>query len=314
MTVASAAKRAPSEPELAPAPAPRARPAALRGAIGRARTRRGGLPDRARRRLLRPRRARRAGRRSSGGRWRSWPRSGCGRPRACRCGAVVAGGLLAAFAAFTALSALWAPAAETALTEADRVLLYLGVFLLAVSPRDAATPGAPPTASASASSPSRRSRSPAGCSRTWSGRPSWAGCCPTPTCASPTRWTTGTASGSSSRSASRCCCAARRRSSSGLWRGAAIAGVPVLCSVVFLTSSRGAAAVGAVGALVLLALTDRRLLTLWAAAVAAAGSGRRDRGPARARRARHEARGAALVARPLPGPQRRAADRADVRR
>ena len=42
-------------------------------------------------------------------------------------GAAVAAAALAAFASCPALSALWAPAAETALTEANRVLLYWGL-------------------------------------------------------------------------------------------------------------------------------------------------------------------------------------------
>ena len=47
----------------------------------------------------------------------------------------------------------------------------------------------------------------------------------------------------------------------GRWRAAALAPVPALVGVVYLTSSRGAAAVGAVGVLAFVALTDRRLLT-----------------------------------------------------
>jgi O-antigen ligase len=52
-------------------------------------------------------------------------------PRARLSGAViVAGGFLAALALFTALSIAWAPSAEGAFREFDRVALYLGVFVL----------------------------------------------------------------------------------------------------------------------------------------------------------------------------------------
>jgi hypothetical protein len=46
--------------------------------------------------------------------------------------ALVCGGLLAAFAAFTGLSVLWAPAAERAFAELDRVVLYVALFALPV--------------------------------------------------------------------------------------------------------------------------------------------------------------------------------------
>ncbi len=46
--------------------------------------------------------------------------------------AIVSGSLLAAFAAWTGLSALWAASSEKAFAEFDRVLLFLAVFALAV--------------------------------------------------------------------------------------------------------------------------------------------------------------------------------------
>ena len=46
--------------------------------------------------------------------------------------AITIGGLLAAFALFTGLSLIWAESAEKAFAEFDRVLLYLGVYVLAV--------------------------------------------------------------------------------------------------------------------------------------------------------------------------------------
>ena len=55
-----------------------------------------------------------------------WPASRI--PRA----ALVSGGLLAAFGAWTGLSALWAASPEIAFAEFDRVLLFLAVFALAV--------------------------------------------------------------------------------------------------------------------------------------------------------------------------------------
>src|ERR671914_2320318 len=51
-----------------------------------------------------------------------------GIPRA----ALVAGGFLAAFVAWTGASIAWADSAERALTEFNRAALYLGVFVLAV--------------------------------------------------------------------------------------------------------------------------------------------------------------------------------------
>jgi hypothetical protein len=55
-----------------------------------------------------------------------WPRTSI--PTA----ALVSGGLLAAFAAWIGLSALWAAGTEGAFTEFDRALLYLGAFAVAV--------------------------------------------------------------------------------------------------------------------------------------------------------------------------------------
>ena len=156
----------------------------------------------------------------------------------------------------------------------------------------------------------RRARAAGGLFPDLDGQTSWAACCPTPPCASPTRWTTGTAWGSSSALACRCCCAARRRSSPA-WRGARSPPCRSSSSVIYLTSSRGAAAVGAAGALVLLAFSARRLLTLRAAAVGGAGAGAA---------ISSSTRGDALVEGPLhsstghsPGPQRGTAGARAVR-
>ncbi len=273
MTVASAAKRTPSDAApVPPGPAPATPRTALRGAavvLGLGAgvfliARDGGFYGLAERDAL-----------AVGVWWAVALMAALGLWPAARMpvGALVAGGLLAAFAGFTALSALWAPAAETALTEADRVLLYLGVFLLAVlaarrgdAGRAADGLGLGIVAVAVLALASRLFPDLVG--QTVVGRllpdaavrlaypvDYWNGLGILIALGLPLLLRSATAI------------------ESGLWRGAAIAGVPVLSSVVFLTSSRGAAAVGAVGALVLLALTDRRLLTLWAVAVAAAGSG-----------------------------------------
>ena len=55
-----------------------------------------------------------------------WPRARIGRP------ALVAGLLLALFAAWTAASIEWAPSAEKPFAEFDRVSLFLAMFVLVV--------------------------------------------------------------------------------------------------------------------------------------------------------------------------------------
>src|SRR5215211_509283 len=55
-----------------------------------------------------------------------WPRAPVGRP------ALLAGGLLTLFAAWTAMSIDWAPSAEKTFEEFDRVSLFLAVFVLVV--------------------------------------------------------------------------------------------------------------------------------------------------------------------------------------
>jgi O-antigen ligase len=272
MTVASAAKPAPSEPELAPERPARGRPAALRGALvvlglGAAVfliARDGGLYGLAERDAL-----------AVVVWWAIALMAALGLWPVARVplGAVIAGALLAAFAGFTALSALWAPAAETALTEADRVLLYLGLFVVAImaarrgdAGRAADGLGLGIAGVAALALASRLFPDLVG--QTTVGRllpdadvrlaypvDYWNGLGILAALGLPLLLRSATAL------------------EDGMWRAGALAGVPVVSSAVYLTSSRGAAAVGAVGALVLLALTDRRLLTLWAAAVAAAGSG-----------------------------------------
>ena len=55
-----------------------------------------------------------------------WPVNGLPRP------ALACGALLAAFTAFTGLSAIWAPSAEAAFLEFDRLALHLALFTVAV--------------------------------------------------------------------------------------------------------------------------------------------------------------------------------------
>ena len=55
-----------------------------------------------------------------------WPRARIPVP------AAVVGGLLAAFALWTALSTFWAESIEKSVNEANRAVLYLGVFALVV--------------------------------------------------------------------------------------------------------------------------------------------------------------------------------------
>src|SRR6185312_2126104 len=59
---------------------------------------------------------------------------------------------------------------------------------------------------------------------------------------------------------------------SALWRALAVLPFPALSAVVYLTSSRGGAATGALGALVFLLISHRRMQTAAAIAFAALGS------------------------------------------
>ncbi len=186
--------------------------------------------------------------------------------------AAVAAAALAAFAAFAALSALWAPAAETALTEANRVLLYLGIFILVVlaaRPRDASRaidglalgiaavgvlalasrlfPGLTGTQEVARLLPDSADRLSYPVDY-------WNGLGILVALGVPLLLRTATSI------------------EAGRARGLALAALPVISTVVYLTSSRGAALAAAVAVLAYLALTDRRLLTMWAAAVGAGGS------------------------------------------
>ncbi len=186
--------------------------------------------------------------------------------------AQAAGGLFAIFAALTALSTFWAPATETAVTEAGRALLYLGILgvaVLAVRPGDDARAAdglglgiAAVSILALASRLFGDLAGPQEVSELLPGTETrlsypvdyWNGLAILAALGLPLILHTATSV------------------EAGRWRAVTLAAVPVLAAVVFLASSRGAAAVGAAGLLAFVALTDRRLLAVWAMAVAAGGS------------------------------------------
>lgn len=197
-----------------------------------------------------------------------WPRDRL--PRA----ALAAGALLLAFGAWTGLSALWAPAAQTALDELVRVSVYVAIFSVAVlATRRGDAPawtdglGLGIAAVAVLSLLSRcfpdlvgtdelRTLLPASFPQRltyplqyWNGLGIFAGLGVAPLVRAAT---------------------AERLAA---WRGLALAPFPVIAGVVYLTSSRGGVVVAVAGALVFLALAPRRLLTIGALAVATAGSG-----------------------------------------
>ena len=187
-----------------------------------------------------------------------WPRAPV--PRS----ALVAGGLLAAFALWTGLSALWAPAPETALAELGRVLLYLGIFLLALlatrpgdGGRIADGLGLGIAAVAALALASRLFPDLVGTTELDRLLPG-----ATDRLTYPVDYWNGlgillglgfalllrTAATEGAR-----------------WRRLAIAPVPMLSCAIYLTSSRGGVLVAATGMVVLVALTDRRVLTAVAA-------------------------------------------------
>lgn len=186
--------------------------------------------------------------------------------------ALVAGMLLAAFAASTAISGTWAPAAETAVAEGSRVLLYLGVFAVAVLATrvgDAAraTDGlalgvAAVAILALASRLLPDLAAPREVAQLLPGTENrltypvdyWNGLGILVALGIPLLLHTATSIEESR------------------WRAVALAPLPAIACVVYLTSSRGAGAVAAVGLVAFLALTDRRLLALWAAGIGAAGT------------------------------------------
>ena len=195
-----------------------------------------------------------------------WPRE---RPQR---GALVCGGLLLAFAAFTGLSALWAPGAERAFGEFDRVALYAALFALPVlaTRRGDATrwadglavaigvvaalalgqrllPGVFPEGDIPRLLPSASTRLsyPLGY---WNGLAIILGL------GVPLLLRLAASHGSA------------------VVRGLAVAPLPALAAAGYLTSSRGGSGVAVIGTLLFLTLTARRLAVLQALLVAAAGA------------------------------------------
>ncbi|HEX8083909.1 MAG TPA: O-antigen ligase family protein [Solirubrobacteraceae bacterium] len=195
-----------------------------------------------------------------------WPR---GRVPAA---AVACGAGLAAFALFTGLSAFWAPSAERAFLEFDRVALYaalFGVAVLAARPGDGRAwadglglaigvvgvlalaqrllPGLLPETDIPRLLPAAGSRLsyPLGY---WNGLGIFLAL------GLPLLLRTASAPGAV------------------VWRALAVVPVPAMAGAVYLTSSRGGVAVAAVAAIAFLAFAPRRFATLQALAVAAAGS------------------------------------------
>jgi O-antigen ligase len=188
--------------------------------------------------------------------------------------ALVTGGLLAAFCVWTGLSALWAPAAETAFDELSRVTLYLGVFAIVVLA-------------------TRRGSAPAWADGLALGIVAvavvalLARCFPDLTTADdelpallpptfPQRLTypldywngLGIFSALAVPFLLRGATTSRRVP----WPGVALAPVPVIAAAIYMTSSRGAVAVVAAGAAAFLAFSPRRLLTTAALLVGGASA------------------------------------------
>ena len=185
--------------------------------------------------------------------------------------ALACAALLAAFAVFMALSSTWAPSAERAFFEADRVLLYTGLLLLPAllsRPGDAGRwadgmalavavvgllaiaqrlfPGLLPEGDVPELLPTAASRLsyPLGY---------WNGLAIFVALGYPLLLRAAVAA------------------ASPLWRGAALVPVPVLAGTIYLTSSRGGVAVALVASAAFVVLSGS-LRAVVAAAVAAAGS------------------------------------------
>lgn len=195
------------------------------------------------------------------------PRAPVSRP------AVACVGLLVAFAVLSAVSIAWAPSAERAFAEADRVLLYAGIALVAVL---LARPGSAGSvldglalgvgaigvvALGGRLLPSvfgtddLATLLPDAATRLTHPIGYWNGLAMFLALGVPLLLRAATIPG---RAAA--------------WRALAIAPVPILAAAAFLTSSRGGFAVAALGTLVFVVLTADRFRAVQALAVAAAGS------------------------------------------
>ena len=187
--------------------------------------------------------------------------------------ALAAGGLLGAFALWTALSIAWAPSAERAFAELGRVLLYLGAFLaVALGARRAQGAAWADGLAAGIS---------VACALALAQRlvPGFATdggiAVALPEAAVRLSYPIGYWNGLGIFAALALPLLLRAASAArpALARGVAMLPVPLIVAVVYLTSSRGAAAVGIAGIAVFLALGARRLAAGLALVVAAAGSG-----------------------------------------
>lgn len=191
--------------------------------------------------------------------------------------AIVVGGLLLALAIWTGASASWSESTERAFNESDRVLLYLAAFLVPVlaAPRGRTArrwirglalaiaavgvlalgsrllPQLYP-ASATADLPRTFGFSE---DRLTYPLDYWNGLATFAALGVPLLFFLATSSGGK-----------------WLFRGIALAPVPVLAGVVYLTSSRGGTVTAVVAALAYVALTSRRLAVLGAMVLAGAGS------------------------------------------
>jgi hypothetical protein len=186
--------------------------------------------------------------------------------------AVATGALLAGFSAWTGLSLIWAESAEKAFAEFDRVLLYLGVFLLVCLAgtrenarrwRDGMALGLVGVAVLALTS------------RLFGdlvGDQGLATLLPgvEERLSYPVDYWNGLAILIGLAFPLLLSCAAERRAP--LVRALSIAPLPALVAVIYLTSSRGGAATAIIGALAFIALGNRRLAALAATACAAAGS------------------------------------------
>jgi tetratricopeptide (TPR) repeat protein len=196
---------------------------------------------------------------------RLWPRGAV--PKA----ALVVGGSLAALTLLSALSISWSPSAERAFIETDRVLLYLGVFVLGVmaSRRGEAARWCDGVAVGIAAVGVLALLSELYPETIGPGQPpiffpgedrlSW-----------PLNYWNGL--GIFIGLGYPLLLRAAAAGTPVAWRALALAPVPAMTAALYLTSSRGAAATAAFGVLVFILLTGRRLSAIVALLVSSAGA------------------------------------------
>ncbi len=187
--------------------------------------------------------------------------------------AFVAGGFLAALAAWTLASAAWAPSGETAYSEFDLVALYLGVFVLTVVASrqanverwaDGLTLGIVAVAVLAVASRLRPGLFPG------SGDVAAA----IPSARSRLSYPIGYWNGLAALTALGAPLLLRiaHGARSTAVRSVALAGLPLLAATIYLTSSRGGAIAAALAVAAFLALTERRWEALATTAFAGVGS------------------------------------------